>query len=111
VVGFLAPAAPVAVRRVSALVGPAPAPAARAPLVAGPAAPLVGPRPVWVRAAPLTEAQLLAKYPHMIPGTLRKCPARGQQAVDIRCACGAVRTLYTGDLWHVRQCRACKAGR
>jgi hypothetical protein len=31
--------------------------------------------------------------------------------VDIRCACGAVRTLYTGDLWHVRQCRACKAGR
>lgn len=109
-VGFLAPAAPVAARpRLSALVGPvAPAPA-RAPLVAGPAAPVA--RPAWVRTAPLTEAQLLAKYPHMIPGTLRKCPARGQQAVDIRCACGAVRTLYTGDLWHVRQCRACKAGR
>ena len=108
-VGFLAPAAPVAVRRVSALVAPhVPAPA-RAPLVAG--RPLVDFRAAWVRTAPLTEAQLLAKYPHMIPGTLRKCPARGQQAVDIRCACGAVRTLYTGDLWHVRQCRACKAGR
>jgi len=109
VVGFLAPAAPVAVRRVSALVGPAPAPA-RAPLVAGPAAPLVGPPRGWVRTAPLTEAQLLARYPHALPGTLRVCPARKQQAMDIHCElCGVTRICYTGDLHHVRRCVACVA--
>lgn len=64
---------------------------------------------VFTKVAPLTEAQLLAKYPHMIPGTLRHDPVASKNAVDIRCACGAVRTLYTSDLFHVRSCRACKA--
>jgi hypothetical protein len=89
---------------VSALVGP----------VSARPRPLVRPvRPDFrlcdLRVPPLTEPQLLARYPHMIPGTLRRDPVANKNAVDIRCACGAVRIVYTSDLFHVRACRACKA--
>jgi hypothetical protein len=85
--------------------------AARAPLVVPSLAKAKFPAdaPWAVRTPPLTEAQLLAKYPHMIPGTLRRDPVANKNAVDIRCACGAVRIVYTSDLFHVRACRACKA--
>lgn len=101
-VGLLAPARPA----IAAIVGPArplvvPAPKAKAKFPAD--------APWAVRTPPLTEAQLLARYPHMIPGTLRRDPVANKNAVDIRCACGAVRIVYTSDLFHVRACRACKA--
>ena len=101
-VGLLAPARPV----VSAIVAPHTRPLvipakAKAKFPAG--------APWAVRTPPLTEAQLMARYPHMIPGTLRHDPVANKNAVDIRCACGAVRIVYTSDLFHVRACRACKA--
>lgn len=102
--GLLAPAAP--------LVAAAPV-AVRAPLVS-PAPRVSAPFPKdapWAqRAAPLSEATLLAKYPHVRPGTRRYDEVARKWAVDINCAtCGAVRIVYTSDLFHVRQCRACKA--
>jgi len=102
--GLLAPAAP--------LVAAAPV-AVRQPLVS-PAPRVSGTFPKdapWAqRAAPLSEAALLAKYPHVIAGTRRYDEVARKWAVDIRCAdCGAVRIVYTSDLFHVRQCRACKA--
>jgi hypothetical protein len=59
---------------------------------------------------PISEAQLLSKYPHVIPGSRRYDAVARKWAVDIRCvSCGAVRIVYTSDLFHVRQCRACIA--
>jgi len=65
----------------------------------------------WAQKAPaLSEATLLAKYPHVLPGTRRYDEVAKKWAVNIACAtCGAVRVVYTSDLFHVRQCRACKA--
>ncbi len=91
------------VRRVAAIV------AVRAPLVAPAPAPAKPAVPAVLRVPPLTEAQLLAKYPHVIPGTLRYDAVARKNAVDIKCPCGAVRIVYTSDLFHVRLCRACKA--
>lgn len=59
---------------------------------------------------PISEAAILAKYPHVIPGTRRWDAVARKWAVDIKCVtCGATRIVYTSDLFHVRQCRACKA--
>ncbi len=66
--------------------------------------------PAFLRVPPLTEAQLMARYPHVIPGTLRYDPIANKNAVDIRCqCCFQPRTLYTSDLFHVRLCRTCKS--
>jgi hypothetical protein len=102
VVGLLAPAKPAAARRlVAALVVPVSTAPATRPAV-----------PLFLRVPPLTEAQLLARYPHVVPGSLRHDPVAHKNAVDIKCAaCGAVRIVYTSDLFHVRLCRACKAGK
>jgi len=102
--GLLAPAAP--------LVAAAPV-AVRQPLVS-PAPRVSGTFPKdapWAQKAPaLSEATLLAKYPHVLPGTRRYDEVAKKWAVNIACAtCGAVRVVYTSDLFHVRQCRACKA--
>ncbi len=59
---------------------------------------------------PISEAQILAKYPHVIPNTRRYDAVACKWAVDIKCVvCGATRVVYTSDLFHVRTCRACKA--
>lgn len=58
---------------------------------------------------PISEAAILAKHPHVIPGTRQYDAVAKKWAVTIQCSCGATRIVYTSDLHHVRTCRACKA--
>lgn len=65
----------------------------------------------------LAEAEIVAKYPDHIfePGTLAPSgayPAEfGQKrTIEIRCInCGKLRRIATSDIFHVSQCRECKA--
>jgi hypothetical protein len=59
----------------------------------------------------LTEAQLVAKYPHVQLGTLRwetEGKHAGKQTVEAELACGHVQRVATSDLFQVKQCEACK---
>jgi hypothetical protein len=65
---------------------------------------------LWAqKKGPISEAQILAKHPHAIPGTRQYDVVARKWAMTIQCACGATRIVYTSDLHHVRTCRACKA--
>lgn len=57
----------------------------------------------------LTEAYLLSKYPHIIPGSLRWDDEAGKQTVTIRCTadgCDEERDVHTSDLFQVTMCVA-----
>jgi hypothetical protein len=61
--------------------------------------------------ARLTEEALLAKYPHIVPGTLR-FETEGKhalkQTVEATLACGHVTRIATSDLFQKKACDACK---
>lgn len=61
------------------------------------------------------EDELLADYPHVIPGTLGFLADENKQIVTISCQatkedgsqCGRERKVRTSDLWQVTKCDAC----
>lgn len=61
----------------------------------------------------LNEAELIAKYPHVVPGTLT--PVCTDEALGLwknrvraKLECGHEHTLFTSDLWQVKACPECK---
>ena len=61
----------------------------------------------------LNEQELLARYPHVIPGTLTavctdEILGTWKQRVKAKLACGHEHKLFTSDLWQVRSCPECK---
>jgi hypothetical protein len=55
----------------------------------------------------LTEAGLLAKYPHMVVGSLRWNDLAQKQQVEITCGCGSTREVFTSDLFQIDTCKPC----
>ena len=58
----------------------------------------------------LTEEQLAAKYPHLIPGSLSWDEGNRKQTCRAKCTvCGAEFTVYTSDLFQVNMCETHRA--
>lgn len=59
------------------------------------------------------EATLKAKYPHVVPGTLKihkEGPHKGRRTVEIQCqtpGCKNRRLVHTSDLFQVSRCITC----
>jgi hypothetical protein len=54
-----------------------------------------------------SEKDIIAKYPHVIEGTLQYDPTTNKQSVEIRCqhpGCKETRRVFTSDLFQVRLC-------
>lgn len=53
------------------------------------------------------EVTLMAKYPHMVEGSLRFNETAQKQEVDITCSepgCSEGRTVFTSDLFQISRC-------
>ena len=55
----------------------------------------------------VTEAELLARYPHVVAGSLRFDEARNKQVVRAKLTCGHEHELATSDLFQVKACPLC----
>jgi len=67
----------------------------------------IKPFPASLRKPQTTEAQLLAKYPHAIAGTIRQ--EAGHRTIEAKLKCGHRVRLHTSDLFQVKRCKACKS--
>lgn len=58
----------------------------------------------------MTEEQLIAKYPHLVKGSLAFNAESGKQTGKIRCqasGCKQTRTVFTSDLFQILYCEDC----
>jgi hypothetical protein len=58
-----------------------------------------------------TEAELKARYPHVVEGSLQQDQAANKQTVlaDLKCGCRV--RLFTSDLFQVQECPTCRKAR
>lgn len=56
----------------------------------------------------MTEAELIKKYPHVIPGSLFFDEKTNKQSCRAKLACGHEATVHTSDLFQVKRCPECK---
>jgi hypothetical protein len=53
------------------------------------------------------KLELKAKYPHTNPETLRFDVSANKYSVEMLCACGKTRRIFTSDAFQVRECVDC----
>lgn len=58
------------------------------------------------------DQELQEKYPHYVPGSVRRDEANQKFSAEIECVeCGAKREVWTSDLFQVKLCLGCKGNR
>lgn len=54
------------------------------------------------------DANLQAKYDHYVKGSVRRHETETKLEAEIKCPCGAKRTVWTSDIFQVKVCWDCK---
>jgi hypothetical protein len=56
------------------------------------------------------DAELAKKYPHFIPGSLRRVDGQMKLMAEIKCqTCDSPREVFTSDIFQIKECLKCRA--